>query len=269
MPPRHAFGVGLLVLLSAAVPAPAQTVYAAASLATALQEATDLLPGRDVRLSFASSSSLAKQIAAGAPVDIYFSANTRWMDYLQDRGLIAADTRVDLLANSLVVIAPEGESFEAIPEAGFDFAGSFPGRLAVGDPSHVPAGIYARQALVNLGWFAALADRLAPAPDARAALVYVERGECAAGIVYATDAAASARVEVLAPLPAHTHDPIVYPVAATTAGESDSVRDLLAFFQSPQAAAVFRRHGFMTRDAGSAVAAAGADTTTCRCRTGP
>ena len=242
----------MLLVLCAVVPAPAQTVYAAASLATALQELARLLPDRDVRLSFAGSSSLAKQIAVGAPADIYFSANTQWMDYLQQRGLIVADTRVDLLGNSLAVVAPKGEGFQVNPETGFDFAGAFPGRLAVGDPSHVPAGIYARQALVRLGWFAALADRLAPAPDVRAALVYVERGECAAGIVYATDAAVSAKVEMLAALPAHTHDPIVYPVAAIESRDSDAVRQLLAFYRSSQAATVFHRHGFTTPGHGDA-----------------
>ncbi len=238
--------VAPLLLLIAVVPARTQTVYAAASLTTALREVTQLLPDNDVRLSFASSSSLAKQIAAGAPADIYFSASAQWMDYLHKKGLIATDTRSDLLTNRLVVIAPEHHTFEAEGDPSFDFAAAFTGRLAVGDPSHVPVGIYARQSLEKLDWLTGLADRLAPAPHARAALVYVERGECAAGIVYTTDAAISTKVEVLMTLPAHTHEPIVYPVAAIVDRDNETVRRVLKHFQSVKAAAVFRRHRFLT-----------------------
>jgi molybdate transport system substrate-binding protein len=245
---RAPLWVALFLLLITVVPVRSQTVYAAASLATALREVTQLLPDNEVRLSFASSSSLAKQIAAGAPADVYFSASAQWMDYLHGKELIAADTRSDLLANRLVVIAPEHHAFEVEGDPSFDFAGAFTGRLAVGDPSHVPVGMYARQSLENLDWFTRLADRLAPAPHARAALVYVERGECAAGIVYATDAAISTKVEVLVVLPANTHQPIVYPVAAIVNRDSEAVRRLLKHFQSPEAAAVFRRHGFLTVD---------------------
>ena len=151
-----------------------------------------------MRLSVASSSTLAKQIAAGAPADIYFSANVEWMDYLQAHQHIEQDTRVDLLGNALVVIAPTGEPFTVRWAKDFDFAGAFAGRLALGDPDHVPAGQYARQALEKLGWWPVLKSRIAPAPDVRAALVYVERGECAVGLVYATDAAQSDRVITLA-----------------------------------------------------------------------
>ncbi len=243
---RAPLWVALFLLLITVVPVRTQTVYAAASLATALREVTRLLPDNPVRLSFASSSSLAKQIAAGAPADIYFSASAQWMDYLQARELIAADTRSDLLANRLVVIAPEHHVFEVEGDPSFDFAGAFIGRLAVGDPSHVPVGMYARQSLENLDWFTSLADRLAPAPHARAALVYVERGECAAGIVYATDAAISTKVEILVTLPANTHQPIIYPLAAIIGRDGPLVRRLRRHYQSPRAAAVFRRHGFLT-----------------------
>lgn len=247
MPSRNPLWVAPLILLIASVPIKAQTVYAAASLSTVLKEVTQLLPDHDVRLSFASSSSLAVQIAAGAPADVYFSASTQWMDYLDQKGLIAADTRVDLLANRLVVIAPEHHTFAVHGDSSFDFPAAFSGRLAIGDPSHVPVGIYARQSLANLGWFGALADRLAPAPHARAALVYVERGECAAGIVYATDAAISNKVAQLTTLPASSHGPIIYPVAAIVHRDGEPpVRRLLAHYRSPEAAALFRRHGFLT-----------------------
>ena len=220
-------------------------LYATASLTSALEE---LLPGKrfpNVVLSFASSSSLARQIEAGAPADLYFSANRKWMDYLQEEELIEVDTRADLLSNNLVVIAPKDEVFGAVPQKSFAFATAFSGRLALGDPDHVPVGLYARQALAQLGWWQALEDRLAPAPDARAALVFVARGECAAGIVYATDAAVSDKVEVVATLPDSLHDPIRYPLAAVKGRATPKVRRLLAFLHSDEAAAVFRRHGFI------------------------
>ena len=133
------------------------------------------------------------------------------------------------------------------PSAGqwdFDFASAFPGRLALGDPDHVPAGQYARQALEALGWWPALKSRIAPAPDVRAALVYVERGECAAGLVYATDAAQSDRVITLATVPDSLHRPIVYPAAIVKGRASAQTRNLLAFFSSDTAASIFRKHGF-------------------------
>jgi len=187
---------------------------------------------------------LARQIAEGAPADIFFAAHVGWMEYLDEKGLIAPGTRSDLLGNTLVIIAPRGEGFAVEPRKSFDLAGAFRGRLAMGDPDHVPAGIYARQALEWLGWWPALAGRVAPAPHVRGALVYVERGECPVGIVYATDAKVSDRVEVLASLPVESHDPIVYPMAALSGRDTPAVRDLLRFYRSAEAAEVFARHGF-------------------------
>lgn len=228
-----------------AAPAAAEvTVFAAASLTSALQEILPAGVPPAVSLSFGSSSTLAKQIEAGAPADLFVSASEAWIDYLLERGLLEASTRVDLLANLLVVVAPAGEGFAVEVRPGFDFAGAFAGRLAVGDPDHVPAGIYARQALAQLGWWAALRDRLASAPDVRAALVFVERGECPAGIVYATDAAVSDKVEVIATLADSLHAPIRYPAAAIAGRATPAVRQVLARLRSPAAAAVFRRHGF-------------------------
>ena len=222
------------------------TVYAAASLTSALEELAKKASaqGLAMRLSFGSSSTLAKQVAQGAPADVFVSANVKWMDYLDEQGRIEPGTRTNLLSNALVVIAPKGETFPVRPEKGFDFAGAFTGRLALGDPSHVPAGIYAKQALQWLGWWPALVDRLAPAVDVRAALVYVERGECAAGVVYATDAAISTGVEVLATLPAESHPPIVYPVAIIKGQHRPEVQKAMAFLQSQPAVETFRRYGF-------------------------
>jgi len=234
---RHLFSALLLLWPGLAN---GQTVFAAASLASALAALEPHCD--DLQLSLASSSTLAKQIAAGAPADLYFSASVAWMDYLQARNLIEPDTRIDLLGNALVLVAPRDEPFPVRVDKGFDFAAAFAGRLAVGDPAHVPAGLYARQALVNLGWWPALKSRIAPAPDVRAALAYVERGECAAGLVYTTDR--SERVAVLATVPDSLHPPIVYPLAAVRGRADDATRRLLAFLRSDLAADLFRRHGF-------------------------
>ena len=239
---RYVTSVSIVLLLLCPALAAAQSVFAAASLSSALTELTTHYEG--MRLSVASSSTLAKQIAAGAPADIYFSANAEWMDYLQTRQHIEQDTRVNLLGNALVVIAPREEAFAVRFARDFAFAGAFVGRLALGDPDHVPAGQYARQALEALGWWSALRTRIAPAPDVRAALVYVERGECAAGLVYATDAAQSDRVITLATVPDSLHRPIVYPAAIVKGRATAKVRDLLAFFSSDTAAVIFRKHGF-------------------------
>jgi molybdate transport system substrate-binding protein len=222
------------------------TIYAAASLTSALEELAAKAKAQDLewRLSFGSSSTLAKQVAQGAPAALFFSANVIWMDYLNEQALIEPGTRTNLLGNTLVVIAPKGETFSVRPEKEFDFAGAFTGRLALGDPSHVPAGIYAKQALQALGWWPMLVDRLAPAVDVRAALAYVERGECKAGVVYATDAAISDDVAVLATLPPESHDPIVYPVAVIRGRYSPGVKKTMAFLQSKPAAETFQRYGF-------------------------
>lgn len=236
------YRLSALLLLLWSWPATAQTVFAAASLGSALEELAPHYEG--LQLSFAGSSTLAKQIEAGAPADIYFSANTEWMDYLQTRQLIEPDTRIDLLGNALVLIAPSDEVFPIRIEKNFAFAAAFSGRLALGDPDHVPAGLYAREALARLGWWAALKNRIAPAPDVRAALVYVERGECAAGLVYATDAARSERIEILATIPDSLHRPIVYPLAIVKGRASAKTRRLLFFLSSDLAADLYHKHGF-------------------------
>jgi molybdate transport system substrate-binding protein len=237
--------VFLFTMLRAGAEEPV-TVYAAASLTSALEDLAGKAKAQDLdmRLSFGSSSTLAKQVVQGAPAALFFSANVTWMEYLDEQGLIEPGTRTNLLSNTLVVIAPKGETFPVRPEKGFDFAGAFTGRLALGDPSHVPAGIYAKQALQSLGWWQALVDRLAPAVDARAAMTYVERGECKAGVVYATDAAIRDDVAVLATLPPDSHDPIVYPVAVIKGRHSPEVKKAMAFLRSKPAAKTFQRYGF-------------------------
>ena len=230
------------------------TVYAAASLTSALQDLSKTAEkqGISLRLSFASSSILAKQIAQGAPADIYLSANIKWMDFLARENLIEPDTRINLLGNALIIIAPEDEKFEVEPQADFDFSSAFEGQLALGDPSHVPAGTYAVEALRKLGWWALLKNRIAPAMDVRGALTLVARGECAAGIVYATDATISDGVAVIATLPdSLLSTPIVYPIAIVKGRHTPAVDTAMRFFQSDTAAAVFQRYGFRVLASGS------------------
>ena len=223
------------------------TVYAAASLTSALQDLSKTAEkqGIPLRLSFASSSILAKQIAQGAPADIYLSANIKWMDFLARENLVEPDTRINLLGNALVIIAPKDEKFDIEPQADFDFPSAFEGQLALGDPSHVPAGIYTVEVLKKLGWWALLKNRIAPAMDVRGALTLVARGECAAGIVYATDATISDGVAVIATLPdSLLSTPIVYPIAIVKGRHTPAVDTAMRFFQSDTAAAIFQKYGF-------------------------
>jgi len=224
------------------------TVFAAASTTDAVQAAVARFqaahPDVPVRTSFASSSTLAKQIANGAPADLYLSANVAWMDYLEQRGAVAGESRVDLLANRLVLVRPRRDAgtVQIDPSALPDLLGDR--RLAIGDPSHVPAGQYAKAALQSLGLWAQLRDRAAYASDVRAALALVARGETAAGIVYATDARISDDVVRVATFPADSHPPIRYPFARVAGRGGASVRALYDFLCGPEAADAFRQHGF-------------------------
>ncbi len=222
------------------------TVFAAASTTDAMSEVAatyETRTGGKVRLNFASSGTLARQIEAGAPADVLLSANPKWMDYLQERGRLAEGSRVDLLANRLVWIAPRGEGMTLRFERSFALADAFGGRFAVGDPAHVPAGRYAMEAMASLGWWDALAGRAVMTADVRAALALVARGEARAGVVYATDARVSPDVTVVGTFPESTHAPIRYPVARLS-GAGDGAERFVAFLRSPEASAVFQRHGF-------------------------
>ena len=228
-------------------PPQAITVFAAASTTEALGEITDQFrrdTGIEVRLNFAASSTLAKQIEAGATADVFLSADQEWMDYLAGKNLLRTGSRLDLLGNELVLIAGKDGPMTAKMEKGFDLASCFKGRLAVGDPSNVPAGKYAQQAMESLGWWDALKGRLAPAADVRSALRLVEVGEASVGIVFATDAAASKKVTVIGVFPADSHKPILYPVALT-AGASPAAERFLQALRGEPARQVFLRHGFI------------------------
>ncbi len=222
-------------------------VFAAASLANVLADldkAFTAQTGIRVRSSLAASSMLAKQIEAGAPADVYFSADLQWMDYLQERGLLRAGSRRALVGNSLVLIAPQGSSLRVSIGPGFGLARLLGnGRLAMADPDSVPAGIYARQALGKLGVWNSVEPRLARAENVRAALEYVARGDAPLGIVYRTDALVEKRVRIVGVFPADSHPPIVYPVALTRRASAAAAR-YVAFITSADARPIFRRWGF-------------------------
>jgi molybdate transport system substrate-binding protein len=228
-------------------------VFAAASTTNAISEIGDLYsakhPGH-VQPSFASSSTLAKQIASGAPADVYLSANKKWMDFLEEKNAIDKHTRFDLLGNRIVLIVPTRSALTTIDvKPGMALAQSLgsDGRLAMGDPAHVPAGIYGKQALEKLGLWDQVKDHLAPMKDVRAALAMAERAETPLGLVYATDAAITKKVRVVGTFPADSHPPIVYPVAAVAGGKAEAAARFLDFLKSPQARAVFEKYGFSVR----------------------
>lgn len=231
----------------------AVVVFAAASLSDALSEIGDRLAGDGgtaVTFSFASSSTLARQIEAGAPADIFASANEAWVDYLTVRGLVVAGERSSPIGNSLVLIAPAESTFgEVVVDAGLDLPALLGDgeRLAMGDPDHVPAGVYAREALRALGLWQALEPRLARAGDVRAAVALVERGEAPLGIVYATDAAVTDGVQVVGRFPAASHPPIAYPFVMVAEPATPAARRVFAALTGDDALQVYLRHGFSAR----------------------
>ncbi len=239
--------LGVLAMQAAWAEDPVR-VYAAASLTDAFGELGQLWQqaGHPApTLVFAGSGTLAKQIDAGAPADVFASADPAWMDYLAQHGRIDLPTRHYLLGNTLVLIAPLDGPTPAIEwRRDFPIASAFQGKLCTGEPGVVPVGIYAREALQSLGWWDGLKDRIVGTDDVRAALAFVERGECVLGIVYATDARVSRKVRVVAEFPASTHSPIVYPVALVRDGRPEA-RAFLQFLATPAAAAVFVHDGFV------------------------
>jgi molybdate transport system substrate-binding protein len=249
---RGAFLAALVagILLGAAPARAAEpvTVFAAASLKNALDEIAGAYAGDGKaapRISYAASNTLAKQIEQGAPADLFFSADLDWMDYLAKNNLIRPDTRVSLLANSIVLIAPKDAKAEVKMGPGLDLAAALgSGRLAMGNVDAVPAGKYGKAALEKLGGWTGVKDKVAQAESVRVALLLVSRGEAPLGIVYATDAAADANVRIVATFPADSHPPIVYPVALTKDSASPDAAALLAYLRGPAAKAAFEKQGF-------------------------
>lgn len=225
------------------------TVFAASSLTDVLGDIAALYArtGHPApRFSFGASSALARQVDQGAPASVYLSADERWMNWLGERNLLIPGTRRNLLRNALVLIVPKDRAHTVTIGPNLDVAALLgpDGRLATGEPATVPVGIYAEQALRRLGLWDKVRPRLAPAENVRAALLLVERGEAAAGIVYATDAAASRNVAVAGTFPESSHDPITYPVALVRGGDTPEALAVLAFLEGPEARAVFERYGF-------------------------
>lgn len=239
------------LLLAIGQPVAAQetiTVFAAASMKNALDDANAAFTkttGIKVTASYAASSALAKQIEAGAPADVFISADLQWMDYAAQKNLIKADSRLNLLGNKLVLIAPLDSKLDKVPIGqGFDLAKlAGDGRIAVADVKAVPAGLYAKAALEKLGAWATAEPKLAMAENVRATLAFVARGETPVGIVYATDAKVEPKVKIVGVFPDGSHPPVIYPVAATATAKAGADK-YLSFLRGPEAKAVFEKYGF-------------------------
>jgi molybdate transport system substrate-binding protein len=243
--------IACLVLGTATRPAVAEetlTVFAAASLKNALDDvdaAFARATGVKVAASYAASSALAKQIEQGAPADVFASADLDWMDYAQGKKLIAAATRINLLGNRLVLIAPkESPLADVAIGPGFDLAAlAGDGRIVTGDVRAVPVGRYAKAALEKLGAWSKAEPKMAMAENVRAALILVARGEAPLGIVYETDAKVEPNVKIIGRFPADSHPPVIYPFAATATAKPPAER-YLGFLRSLAGKTVFERYGF-------------------------
>lgn len=240
--------LGAIALSSPALAQDKVTVFAAASMKNALDAANAEWAketANEATVSYAASSALAKQIEAGAPADIFISADQAWMDYAADKKLIKNDTRVNLLGNRLVLVAPADKAKPVDIKEGFDLSGLVgDGKLAMGAVDSVPAGKYGKAALEKLGVWAAVQGKVAGAESVRAALVLVSRGEAPYGIVYQTDAAADPGVKIVGTFPQNTHEPIIYPVAILSESKSPVATAYLDFLKSAKAAPLFEKQGF-------------------------
>jgi len=233
---------------SAPLPAADLTVFAAASLKEALDEQGKRFEadtGSRVVVSYAASNALAKQIEAGAPAAMFISADLEWMDYLDQRKLLVPGSRVNLLRNTLVLIAPATSSKALTIGPGFALAPALGGdKLAMANPDSVPAGKYGKAALESLGVWNQVEGQVVRAENVRAALALVARGEAAFGIVYRTDALAEKGVRIVDTFPQSSHPSIVYPAALISGRESPAAKALLGFLRSPAARAIWEKYGF-------------------------
>jgi len=240
---------GLLLLVPLCASADGELVFAAASLKPALDKilaSPEAAAIGNVKASYAASSQLAKQIEAGAPAELFISADQDWMDYVATRKLIVAETRADLLGNALVLVAPNDSKVQLAIAPGFDLAGALgaDGKLALGEPNSVPAGKYAKAALTRLGAWDRVASHVVSADNVRAALNFVARGEAALGVVYRSDAVSEPAVRVVATFPEDSHAPIIYPAAIVAGHDSPAARKLLELLKQPKQRAVFADLGF-------------------------
>lgn len=245
----------LALMLVGVMPTAAQSrpplVLAAASLQESLTAAADAWAAQGhsrPTISFAASSALARQIEAGAPADLFISADEEWMDYVALKALLRPATRVSFLTNQLVLIAPRDSRIALRLAPGVPLARALGDRrLAIADPAAVPAGRYAKAALTSLGAWPSVEPKLARTENVRAALALVERGEAPLGIVYATDARASTKVRVVGQFSAASHPPISYPIALLATAASPDAEPFRRFLISSPGRAIFRRFGFGTR----------------------
>lgn len=234
---------------SMAIAAEKITVFAAASLTNAMQEIAENYKKQhdvDIVYSFASSSTLARQIEQGAPADLFLSADQQWMDYISGKEGIEKDSRVTLLGNELVLIAPSSAADKKIDiNKETDWSSLLgDGRLAVGDPDHVPAGIYTKEALQSLGSWELLEKKMARANNVRAAMALVEREEAPLGVVYGSDAVASSKVAVVGVFPKDSHKPVEYPMAIVDGHKKPEVTAYYDYLKGADAAVVFKKFGF-------------------------
>ncbi len=248
---KIAFIIGTSLAVSQLVEAKV-TVFAAASMTNALQQVAEdykkVKPSEEIVFSFASSSVLARQIREGAPADIFVSADQKWMNFVAEKKAIEDAGRFVLVGNELVMIAPKDSKIDKVDLATKQWQSSLDGTfLAVGDPDHVPAGIYAKAAFTYLGQWAELEKKLARTENVRATLALVERGEAPLGVVYATDAAASKKVKVVATFPAGSHPPVEYPVAIVKDRDNQDTQAFLQYLKSEEAKKVFVEQGFSVK----------------------
>ncbi|QHB33365.1 molybdate ABC transporter substrate-binding protein [Yersinia canariae] len=245
-------GTALLAAFSSSAMAADITVFAAASLTNALQDiAVQYKKEKQIEVvaSYASSSTLARQIEQGAPADLFISADQQWMNYAIDKQQMVANTRYTLLGNELVLIAPKDSKIDKVDiDKKTDWKTLLDGgRLAVGDPEHVPAGIYAKESLESLGAWTTLAPEMARANNVRSAMALVERAEAPLGIVYGSDAVASDKVKVVGIFPEASHKPVEYPMAIVKGHENPTVTAFYDYLKSPAAAVIFEKYGFTPR----------------------
>jgi molybdate transport system substrate-binding protein len=250
---RTWLGLALASALAPATAARAQAgglvIFAAASLKNALDEiATDWSKAGSnpmPKISYAASSALAKQMEQGAPADLFISADLDWMDYVAKKDLIQSDTRVNLLGNKIVLIAPKDSKVSLDVKQGFDLAKALGGgKLAMGNVDAVPAGKYGKAALEKLGAWNGVKDSIAQADNVRAALLLVGRGEAPLGIVYSTDAAAEPNVKIVGTFPEDSHPPIIYPAAVIKGTKSLEAKPFLDYLKSIKARPAFEKQGF-------------------------
>lgn len=242
------FAIAIFSIQAASARAETITVFAAASLKETLEAAGKLFSeksGTEVRFAFASTSMLAKQIEAGAPADLFASADLKWMDYLDEKKLIVHETRINLLGNELVIVAPQNSNISTIEFTNMNFENVLANsKLATGDVNSVPVGIYAKSAFQKLGLWPMIEPKLVQADNVRAALAFVSRREVELGVVYKTDAIVEKSVKQIAVFPTYSHDQIVYPFAIPVQSHSEAAWNFLAFLGKPEAQAIFESAGF-------------------------